>query len=125
MAEITQSEFFEIRTRQSLEDFRLLLTLLERDEEIVLVDDPSTEEDEEDDQSILEPVAEEPETEAQVASENLVSTPGPELSGLGLPLEPEASPVVDGAPEAAEGDQPPADGPASSHPSEPADSEQG
>jgi len=45
MAELTQSEFWLLKNRQSLEDFKMLLDLLERDEEIVLVDDPEPEEE--------------------------------------------------------------------------------
>lgn len=115
MAEITQSEFFE----------SLLLTLLERDEEIVLVDDPSPPEDDEESEDLTSE-AEEVLQPGDEGFEEAVAT-----------VEPEASPVVDGAPEAevapvvdeaavAEGPEAPADSdPASLHPSEPADSEQG
>lgn len=68
MADLTLSEFHEIRRRQSLEDFRLLLTLLERDEEIVLVDDPEPESEEEEEDEELDDTDHEglsPEDESQ------------------------------------------------------------
>lgn len=60
MAELTQSEFYEIKRRQSQEDFKTLLNLLENDQEIVLVDDPDPAADLVEDEEEDEPVDPEP-----------------------------------------------------------------
>jgi len=104
MAEITQSEFYEIRTRASQEDFKTLLSLLERDEEIVLVDDPDPvpdelaedeeSEEEEDETEGFEGLSPAAESELPpVVDEHLTSTPAEPESELEI-----EGPVVEGGP---------------------------